>query len=390
MRAAERACLLAAALVAAATGIAVAQTPDTRARTLERQLEDGRARDRLLLQDRAALTRELQQLQGETAAAAAAIQAAEAGTDVIERRLAELARARAQGEAALEERRERLAGLLLALERLARVPREALLLREQAPLDAARSGRLLAHAVPHVEREAQALRHEVATLAATRAELAVERERLDASRGRLATERARLDAMIDRRTRLAAALDAERAALALRNDQLGRELGSVRELLETLAAQKLAAERAREAERALARLPMAKAHGQARPPVEGRVVAGWGQPQSGGQVQRGVSYEAAAGAIVVAPWHGAIAYAGPFRGYGVILIVESGDGYHWLISGLGRLDVSPGQAVRAGEPVGLANAAGPTRATVYVELRRNGQPIDPGPWLAAPNGKVSG
>lgn len=389
MRAAERACLVAAALATAA-GIAFAQAPDSRAKRLERQLEDARARDKLLLQDREALMRELHQLQGETAAAAAAIQSAEAGAAAIEHRLAELESVRARSEKALEERRERLAELLLAVERLARVPREALLLRDQAPLDAARSGRLLAHAVPHLDGEARALRQEVATLAAARAELTVEGERLASNRARLAAERARLDEMIERRTRLAAALDAERAALALRNDRLGRELGSVRDLLEKLAAQKLAAERAREAARAVANLPMGQARGQARPPVEGRAVASWGQAAAGGQVQRGVSYAAAPGAVVVSPWHGSIVYAGPFRGYGVILIVESGDGYHWLISGLGRLDVTPGQAVRAGEPVGLASAGGPTRAMVYVELRRNGQPIDPGPWLAAPNGKVSG
>lgn len=392
MRAAERACLLAAALVAVAS-FTSAQTPDTRAKRLERQIEDARARDKLLLQDREALVRELQQLQGETGAAAAAIQAAEAGATRIELRLAELELGRARSEKALEERRERLAELLLAVERLARVPREALLLREQAPLDAARSGRLLAYAVPHLDGEARALRREVASLATTQGELVIERQRLASARERLASDRARLDEMIERRTRLAAALDAERAALALRNDQLGRELGSVRELLEKLAAQKLAterAERAREAARAVANLPMGQARGQARPPVEGRAVAGWGQAAPGGQLQRGVSYEAAPGAVVVSPWHGSIVYAGPFRGYGVILIVESGDGYHWLISGLGRLDVTSGQTVRAGEPVGLASAGGPTKAMVYVELRRNGQPIDPGPWLAAPNGKVSG
>ena len=94
--------------------------------------------------------------------------------------------------------------------------------------------------------------------------------------------------------------------------------------------------------------------------------------------------------MVVSPWHGTIAYAGLFRGYGVILIVETSDGYHWLIAGLGRLDVGPGQTVRAGEPVGTASNGGPDKPLVYVELRRSGQPIDPGPWLAAPNGKVSG
>jgi septal ring factor EnvC (AmiA/AmiB activator) len=84
-------------------------------------------------------------------------------------------------------------------------------------------------------------------------------------------------------------------------------------------------------------------------------------------------------------------FAGPFRGYGLVLILEQGGGYHWLIAGLGRLDVVPGQTVAAGEPIGLVGSKdGDDAPTVYLELRRNGQPIDPMPWLAASNGKVSG
>jgi hypothetical protein len=264
MPAAERALLLVAALVVAASG-AAAQAPETRAKRIERQIEDARLRDKLLLQDRDALIRELQQLQGETGAAAAEIQATEARVAEIERRLVELEQRRMRSEAALDERRERMAELVLAIERLARVPREALLLRDQAPLDAARSGRLLAYAVPAIDAESKVLRAELGAVAATRAEVADERARLAAAHERLASERDRLDVMIDRRTRLAAALDAERAALAMRSTQLGRELGSVRELLERLASQKLANERAREAARAVASLPMGAARGQARP-----------------------------------------------------------------------------------------------------------------------------
>ena len=93
---------------------------------------------------------------------------------------------------------------------------------------------------------------------------------------------------------------------------------------------------------------------------------------------------------MVAPWDGIVAFAGPFRGYGVVLILQHSDGYHSLIAGLGRLDVAPGQPVAAGEPVGRTLADGSAAPGVYLELRRNGQPIDPLPWLAAPNGKVSG
>ena len=107
-------------------------------------------------------------------------------------------------------------------------------------------------------------------------------------------------------------------------------------------------------------------------------------------IKAGMAFEAAPEATIVSPWHGTVAYAGPFRGYGVILIVDSGDGYHWFVTGFGRLDVAPGQPVRAGEPVGQAPVAGAARPVVYVELRRNGQPVDPAPWVALPNGKVGG
>jgi septal ring factor EnvC (AmiA/AmiB activator) len=183
-------------------------------------------------------------------------------------------------------------------------------------------------------------------------------------------------------------------------------MGSLRDLLERLAARRAEEERARAAAAAAAEQervagerarqasaearPFAEARGRARPPAAGRLVANWGQPDAGGTASRGMALEVAPEATIVSPWHGTIAYAGPFRGYGVILIVDSGDGYHWFVTGFGRLDVAPGQPVRAGEPVGQAPGAGAARPVVYVELRRNGQPVDPAPWVALPNGKVGG
>lgn len=389
MRASDRALLCALLLAAACGSVAGAQTPDTRARQLERQLNDAKSRDKLLLQDRQALARELGQLQDETSTAATAIQGTESAVAALELRLAELEWQQAQSEDKLANRRERLGQLVMAVERLARVPREALLLRNQAPLDAARTGRLLAYAVPAIDEEAALLRSEVGALTATRAALGRERGMLARARETLGTERARLDALIERRKRLVANLDAERTALALRSERVGRDLGSVRELLERLAAEKVTAERSRQAAIAASR-PFTEARGRARAPVDGRLLQGWGAPGEGGLPQRGVTFTTSPAATIVAPWHGTIVYAGPFRGYGVILILESSDGYHWLISGLGRLDVAPGQAVRSGEPIGLAMTGGRSNPVVYVELRRHGQPIDPGPWLTAPSGKVSG
>jgi septal ring factor EnvC (AmiA/AmiB activator) len=92
---------------------------------------------------------------------------------------------------------------------------------------------------------------------------------------------------------------------------------------------------------------------------------------------------------VVAPWDGRVEFAGPFRGYGQILIIEHGDGYHSLLAGLERIDVAVGQALVAGEPVGVVKS-GEGKPSLYLELRRHGQPIDPLPWLSLRDEKVTG
>jgi septal ring factor EnvC (AmiA/AmiB activator) len=406
MRAAERALLLAAALAMAVAGVATAQSPETRLRRLERQADEQRHRERLLQQDRDALQRELAALQEEAVAAVEAQARAATRVEAARARRAALVPLEAELAGEAEAARARLARLAAALERLARTPREALLLRAEAPVDALRAGRLLAHAVPAVDAHARAVAVALDDHRAARAALAGEEEALAAALAAEEAGRARLEEMIARRGRLMAALDAERMSVAMRLEMLGREMGGLRELLERLAARRAEEERARAAAAAAAdqereagerarqasaeARPFAEARGRARPPAQGRLVANWGQADAGGTASRGMAFEAVPEATIVSPWHGTVAYAGPFRGYGVILIVDSGDGYHWFVTGFGRLDVAPGQPVRAGEPVGQAPGAGAARPVVYVELRRNGQPVDPAPWVALPNGKVGG
>ena len=116
-------------------------------------------------------------------------------------------------------------------------------------------------------------------------------------------------------------------------------------------------------------------------PVAGRVATGWGEAGPGGP-HRGITFAAAPGARVVSPCTGRAVYAAPFRSYGLLLIVDCGGEYHFVLAGLDRLDVAPGQRLLAGEPVGLLAGPGGPGASLYVELRRNGRPVDPHPWFA--------
>ena len=137
--------------------------------------------------------------------------------------------------------------------------------------------------------------------------------------------------------------------------------------------------------------PIGEAQGRLTLPARGDIVQEFGQSGDYGATSKGVTIRTRAGAEVVAPYDGQVVFAGPFRGYGPILIIEHTEGYHTLLAGLSRIDAAPGQWLLAGEPVGVMgeqrDGDGPA---LYVELRRNGRPINPLPWLALHNGKVSG
>ncbi|MBR0674482.1 murein hydrolase activator EnvC family protein, partial [Neoroseomonas soli] len=115
-------------------------------------------------------------------------------------------------------------------------------------------------------------------------------------------------------------------------------------------------------------------------PVAGRVVRAFGDQAEGGAA-RGQTIAAPAGARVVSPCAGRAVFSGPFRSYGLLLIVECADGHHVVLAGLGRLDAVTGARLLAGEPVGLVGEGDGGRGRLYLELRRDGHAVDPRPWL---------
>ncbi|HEY0837104.1 MAG TPA: peptidoglycan DD-metalloendopeptidase family protein, partial [Azospirillum sp.] len=134
--------------------------------------------------------------------------------------------------------------------------------------------------------------------------------------------------------------------------------------------------------------PAAAPAGSPTLPVGGRIVTRFGEHDRFGATSRGLTISARPGMTVVAPYAGSVMFAGPFRGYGQILIVEHSNGYHSLIAGLGRIDTAVGKHVTAGEPIALMPADG--SPDLYFELRRHGQPINPQRGAAAPEGKGQG
>ncbi len=395
-----RRALAIAALLAA--GPVAAQEPSPRA------LEQARERQLHLSDETDRRAVELGALVRQATAAAAGAQDAEERLSDIEDRLAALDQEMTERRAGFAARRGEVAELMLALQRLGREPAAGLLVRPGGPLETARAAILLGAFVAPLAGRAAAVGNEIERAAALRELIYVERRAAAEAADVLALERIRLEELVRlrealHRERLGELREASRqvAALARASLDLGDLVARLppagatprRERLSSAGVSAAAGARALGAEAAGggAGRRIAQALGQLPPPVRGRIVRAFGQASEvGGQPHRGLTYETRPGAQVVAPFDGVVAFAGPFRGYGLILILEHGEGYHTLLSGLGRIDSAVGQWLAAGEPVGVMDLPVQDNPKLYLELRRAGQSIDPLPWLAAPKEKVTG
>jgi septal ring factor EnvC (AmiA/AmiB activator) len=417
--------LLCVALTLGAAAPLAAQQADLE--KIERELSEDRARATQLETEAAALAAEIAGLRSKSIAAAKSAQDLESEMTAAEEALQALAAEEAAKAAALTARRAQLGRTLGALQRLALQPPEAALARSEQPIDSARAALLLRVAIPELESRATDLRAEIGDLALLRTRITLERDDLAAATAALNIERDRLAALLARKDEIYAATEGERKATAGRMARLAAEADDLQELAERLEAEKRAAER-REAERLLKESQAAEAARQAketaeaasrqveeqpaqvarlvppadlRPfpesqasltmPVRGQVVRLYGQEsETPGTTAKGISIRARTAAQVVAPFDGQIAYAGPFRGYGLILIIDHGGRYHTILAGFDRIDAVVGQWVLAGEPVARMGESAGGNPELYFELRRTGQAINPLPWLATTDDKVRG
>jgi septal ring factor EnvC (AmiA/AmiB activator) len=339
--------------------------------------------------ERKAMSAELDQLRAESTAIAAEVQKLERDLTRAEQRILELGSRDSELTGALEQRRDRIAPLLGALQRLRRDPPPALAVSPDDAVAAARGAMMIAAVAEKLETEATALAADLAELGRTRAALTAERDVAKARQAEIASRSTELAGLIERRqatvARLAEGVLGADTAIA----QLEARTADMADLMAWLEENEPEEIRGAEAEPADGPVQVggradsfAAARGQLRWPAAGVIRAAYGETGSDGLAMRGVSLGVRIGAQVTAPFDGEIVFAGPFQGYGRLLILKPGEGYFILIGGLARLDAAEGQHVLAGEPLGTGPTSGENgTAAIYIELRRNGAPVDPAKWF---------
>jgi septal ring factor EnvC (AmiA/AmiB activator) len=327
-----------------------------------------------------------------------------------------------QVRASLDSRRAEIIEVLAALQRAGRRSPPALLVRPEDALQSLRTAMLLGSVVPELRGRAEKLAADLGELVNLRKAIATERDLLARDRDGLKNDQIRLAALVEERQRKQSAIEKDMEAEGARAINLSRQVDGLQGLIAKMeqdlkSAAKAAATASlqgapaapngkpnlgalKDPARLTPAIAFASAKGLFALPVNGRKIRDFGGSDGSGGVEKGISLATRVGAQVTTPCDGWVVYAGPFRSYGQLLILNAGGGYHVLIAGMERISVNIGQFVLTGEPVAtmgstsqvasiLATTA--SQPVLYVEFRKDGTPIDSGPWWAANEGeKVRG
>jgi septal ring factor EnvC (AmiA/AmiB activator) len=360
------------------------------------------------------------------------IHQSEAQLNLIESKVDQLQAQEKQLRTTLEERHGAISGLLAAMQRMGRNPPPVMITRREDALSMVRSAMLLAAVFPELRGQAVALAEQLKNLTQVMTSIRTEGEKLRAETVRLGEARTRLAALQEEKRQSQSERQAELDSVLKTASQIARNVEDLSDLIgkldkEVAARTELgtyekdmaAAEQASPQDRAAAAvlapsagsvamlspgrirpdIPFLQAKGQLPLPAQGRRVFAFGDKTQYGTQSKGLVIQTRDGGQVVSPCDGWIVYAGEFRTYGKLLIVNAGGGYHMLLAGLSQIDVQFGQFVLTGEAVGVMGSAvqpsGATKAqdngpVLYIELRKDGRSIDPDPWWSDASRKVQG
>ncbi len=426
------------------------------------ELKSVRDREQELAKDVTDIDAERERLKQRLVETAALIQKSETKMSAIEGRLGELQAQKKIVRGSLDQRHGQIAKLLGALQRMGRNPPPVMITRRADALDMVRSAMLLAAAFPELRGQAMQLSSRLNELVRVMDDIRSESERLKSETTRLTEAQTKLAGLMEERKKSLDRRRDELAEVRRASAEISRSVTDLTELIARLDKQVTQSTNLKSYEKELAQapeqpskppatgpivltpeqssdaktpiphkeialnapkpgeivelrpshsghaaasagrikpaLPFHKARGRLPLPASGRTVLNFGEKTQYGGNSKGMVLETRSGAQITSPCDGWVVYAGEFRSYGQLLIINAGGGYHILLAGLSRIDVEPGQFVLAAEPIGTMSGtaaprelkSGTDAPVLYVEFRKEGNPIDPNPWWVSGPEKVQG
>jgi len=354
------------------------------------------------------------------------IQTSEDALNNLETRLESLRGKETKMRSSMQARRGAIAEMLGVLQRMGRNPPPIMATHPDDALKMVRSGMLMSNILPKFKRQADALRTEVDKLVLLKSDIREQSEKLRVQNAEMESDRRRMSELLNEKNQRILSHNTELQEIEKRAKEHSVSVASLDELIrrvdkdlkdaidfrgyekqqiedEKLAQQKIGEKVAVELtpdekkEKAFGNpgriqpaLPFEKVKHTLTLPAKGRVLRSFGEATQYGTNSKGISISTRPNAQITSPTDGWIVYAGKFRSYGQLLIINAGGKYHILLAGLERIDVRTGQFVLAGEPIGnmadkkmsTKSSKKPVDPVIYIEFRKDGRPIDSSPWWA--------
>ena len=374
--------ILALAACLTATSPVMGQTPgDIDALTKKEQA--AREKTKSLESEREKVRKDVSALKKTLAKTAQQAQNIETGLTSLELETAGLTARVDDLSAQIQDDRAQTMELIAALQRLEATPPPPLALTPRNAKRAADAGLLIASLSEQLKSRADALTLNLKALEITQAQLELKKNDLSTQRAKLKSELNQVNAGLSAKSKLEAKLADEKKAAAAEADRLAAESKTLIELIAKLEREAAAiVPRKKPGAKPAKKLVLpkgtkrfAEAKGGMLQPVSGRLLKRYGRGE------KGITYAGRSAGQVIAPYAGRIEFSGPFKNYENVIILNVGDGYFVLLTGLNELFVDAGDTIQRGEPVGKLPSQ--TGAELYIELRKNGSPVDPKPWLGA-------
>ncbi len=326
------------------------------------------------------LERDMRHLQEATVTLARDIETRRRELDAYEEKLKLMAERKSRVQADLEAHRAQYAACIDAMIRFRSIPPEAVIAMPGGVAGMLATAEGLQVVKSAVDQEARALREALRALQEIEDRMKRDYAAIAEKKTELEAKRREMEEKIAKRARLQTALNGKAQGESAHIAALSAKSRDLRELVDTLEQSEEVADAKAENPRKLYRHQGKK---RLRSFASAKGALHWpaGHPDpSASALAKGISLKVAKDSQVLAPYDGEIVYAGNFRDYGPMVIIRHTDGYHSLLSGLGRINAAPGQFVLEGEPIGATSSEA---RPLYLELRKNGAPVNPAPWYQA-------
>ena len=399
-------------LILASPAIGLAQStlsdeinPDTLGKLEDARKAAKENTEKLSRQNRA-LEKDLKELQQVLIKTAGESESYEKQAYKIENELRDIESAQSKLQNDLSSDRNALVTLLGSLQSIQATPPPQIMGSHTSPLDSLRTHHLMSFISQDLKYKADALSAQLSEIQNLEKQTLTQQEKLASTETALNKKRRKIKTLVEKKSTLKKSISEQTRQEQARAKKLASEAEDLRELITRFesAAKGIAPRikpgktdalkrppqavrprlkpdqnRSQSPSRPSANRPsfssdFAKARGTLRPPVTGREVKTYSS------AHKGLRYKTTARAQVIAPYGGRVEFSGPFKNYENVVILNVGDSYFILLTGLGDIYVDTGDKLKIGEPLGrMPNTA--KKSELYLELRKNGQPVNPKPWL---------